>query len=206
MQYASAITAKAAQAGNRICGTDAVFIKGAAMPEPIKTAIAEHIRSFRLPRYENIPNVGLYLEQTVSYIMEYLELLQNGAVTGSMVSNYVKKKLIRNPVRKQYHRDQIAQLIFIAVTKPILSLDNIQVLLNIRERSYDAQTAYDYFCDEFEQVLRQVFGLEASPGLPSIPKANPAEGGKMEEKEILRSTVVAVAHKIYLEKWIEEYE
>ena len=45
------------------------------------------IRAFRLPRYEEIPNVGLYLEQAAKYINEYLLPHQEGGITGSMISN-----------------------------------------------------------------------------------------------------------------------
>ena len=39
------------------------------------------------------------------------------SLTGSMISNYVKMKLIDNPIKKQYGRDQIAHLFFIALFK-----------------------------------------------------------------------------------------
>ena len=45
-------------------------------------------RDFRMPRYDELPNVGLYLEQTVKYINECLSPL-NIPVTSSMISNYV---------------------------------------------------------------------------------------------------------------------
>ena len=58
------------------------------MPDQITSTIARNIRDFHLPRYEDIPNVGLYLEQTVSYITEYLNPIQKGAITGSMAEAY----------------------------------------------------------------------------------------------------------------------
>ena len=61
--------------------------------------IIKSIQDFKLPKYEEIPNVGLYLEQTAKYISEYLAPLQDGAITGSMISNYVKKGLVSNPVK-----------------------------------------------------------------------------------------------------------
>ena len=78
------------------------------MKATTKEYIAASVRNFRLPRYEEIPNVGLYLEQTAKYINEYLAPMQDGALTPSMISNYVKKHLISNPIKKQYSRDQIA--------------------------------------------------------------------------------------------------
>ena len=38
------------------------------MDQTGKDTMTAAIRSFRLPRYEEIPNVGLYLEQTTKYI------------------------------------------------------------------------------------------------------------------------------------------
>lgn len=47
-------------------------------------------RDYRMPRYKEIPNVGLYLEQTVKYINECLAPIEI-SITPSMLSNYVKK-------------------------------------------------------------------------------------------------------------------
>ena len=92
------------------------------MEKTLKAEIAQTISDLHLPHYQEIPDVGLFLDQTAKYISEYLKPLQDTALTGSMVSNYVKKGLIRNPVKKQYGRDQIAYLFFIAVAKSVLSL------------------------------------------------------------------------------------
>lgn len=67
-------------------------------------------RSARLSRYQEIPTVGLYLEQTTKYISQYLDPLEENCITSSMIANYVKKGLIANPVKKQYGREQIAYL------------------------------------------------------------------------------------------------
>lgn len=162
------------------------------MNQQRKDEMVSSIREFRLPRYEEIPNVGLYLEQTAKYINEYLLPLQDGGITGSMISNYVKKKLVANPIKKQYDREQVAYLLFISVVKSVLSLDNVGTLLQLQKEGYDSQKAYNYFCDELEQVLRAVFGLE--DGLPTLD-ADAATG-----KVLLHNAIIAVAHKIYLDK------
>lgn len=79
--------------------------------------ISQSVSSFRLPRYEQLPEVELYLDQTTAYISERLALLGDVKLTNSMISNYVKHKLIRRPVKKKYAADQIAELFFIAVAK-----------------------------------------------------------------------------------------
>ena len=43
----------------------------------------EHI----LPNYDQIPDVGLYLEQVTKYLNAYLEPLGCAPLTGSMISN-----------------------------------------------------------------------------------------------------------------------
>lgn len=67
------------------------------------------INHFHLPLYREIPNVGLYLEQTVKYINECLKPLGCIKVTPSMISNYVKKGYVTSPLKKQYDATQIAQ-------------------------------------------------------------------------------------------------
>ena len=49
----------------------------------------EDISGFRLPRYEQIPDVGLYLEQTVRYVNPFLAPLGEVELTASLASNYV---------------------------------------------------------------------------------------------------------------------
>ena len=95
------------------------------MRQPQKDEIKASIENFRLPRYDEIPDVGLYLEQTTKYISELLSPLEDISITRSMISNYIKQGLVSNPVKKQYSRDQIAYLIYIAIAKTVLSLDHI---------------------------------------------------------------------------------
>ena len=107
-------------------------------------SITKSIEGFHLPKYEEIPNVGLYLDQTAKYINEYLTLFPDLEMTPSMISNYVKKGMIPRSVKKLYYRDQIAYLIFIAVTKTVLSMDNILILFQMQQQSYSAEVAYEY--------------------------------------------------------------
>lgn len=156
----------------------------------------EKILSVHLPAYHEIPDVGLFLEQTAKYINSYLAPLVSISLTTSMISNYVKKKIITNPVKKQYDREQIARVIFIAVAKTVLSLEDIQRLFQMLPDVADPETAYEYFCQEFEQILRDVFRQEHG--------FYPLDAGEPDGKVMLRNTVIAVAHKIYLDESFQE--
>ena len=91
------------------------------MSKSVKQHIVESVCGFRLPRYKEIPDMGLYLEQTTKYINGYLKPLGCMEITTSMLSNYVKKGLVPNPVKKQYFAEHIAYLFFVTIAKTIIS-------------------------------------------------------------------------------------
>ena len=159
--------------------------------------MAAHIEQFRMPRYREIPDVGLYLDQTVKYLNRYLAPLGCMEITSSMVSNYVKKGYISSPVRKQYDAEQIAYLFFISIAKSVLSMDNIARLFEMQKKMYTAEIAYDFFCEELENMLQYIFGLKSQVDEVGTPT------DKSESKTMLRSTIIAVTHIIYLSNRFE---
>ena len=161
------------------------------MEQMIRDVIGASVKAFRLPRYEEITDVGLYLEQTAHCLTEYLKPLDI-AVTGSMVSNYVKRDLVKNPVKKLYDRERIAYLLFIAVAKSVLPLEDIQLMIRIQQATYAPEVAYNYFCCELENVLQLVFGLKDTLDEVGVEHT--------DAKVMLRNTIITVAHKIYLDK------
>lgn len=160
-----------------------------------KQEIARTVSAFRLPRYNEIPNVGLYLEQATKYVCEYLAPLGEFSLTPSMISNYVKKGLIANPVKKQYSREHIAYLFFIAVAKSVLSLDALTGFIKLQQQTYALPRAYDYFCNEFENLLQFTFELKDT--LETTGQDN------TDEKRLLYTCIVAAVQKVYLEKCLE---
>lgn len=156
--------------------------------------IIEFLSKKSLPRYEEIPNVGLYLDQVVKYINDVLEPLHLN-ITPSMLSNYVKKGYIDSPVKKQYYAEQIAYLMFIVVAKQVLSMEHIAALLELQKATYSTAEAYNYFCEELEHMLKITFEKI------NDPEAVSEIGSSKEfpyEKNVLRSVVIAVSHIIYL--------
>ena len=165
------------------------------MKQKTKMQIAQSIKDFRLPRYQEIPNVGLYLEQATKYVCEYLAPLGEFSLTPSMISNYVKKGLIANPVKKQYGREQIAYLFFIAVAKSVLSLDALTGFIQLQQRTYTLPKAYDYFCEEFENLLQFTFELKDTIEMSGEDNT--------DEKRLLFTCIVAAVQKIYLERCLK---
>ena len=166
-----------------------------AMKMEHKESIKDVVRDFRLPRYHEIPNVGLYLEQTTKYVNSCLAPLGFDEITNSMVRNYVKMGLVANPVKKQYSEDQLAHIITIALLKQVTPLENIRELYRLQEERYSVEVAYDYFCTELENVLLHRFGYKSD--LEDIGVTSTMI------KEMLRSAIVAVSHIIYLNACFE---
>jgi len=137
------------------------------------------------------------LEQTVRYVNSCIEPLGEAKLTSSMVSNYVKQRLIPAPVKKLYAAEHLARLLFIAVIKPVIPLDGLRLMFGIQEESYTLQIAYDYFCDEFENMLGAVFGI--------APAAQDLGETQTDEKDLLRNTISAIVNKVYLDRYLEDY-
>ena len=150
------------------------------------------IQSFHLPRYQDLPNMGLYLDQTTKYLNYFLAPLGCMEVTSSMISNFVKKGLIPSPVKKLYYADQIAYLFFIVIAKQVLSMENIIALSERQKKTYTIPVAYDYFCSELENMLYFVFGITDSVAQIGVTAS--------QEKTMLRSVIIAAAHIIYLDR------
>lgn len=158
--------------------------------------VIDEIKNFNLPSFNEIPNVGLFLEQVTKYIGEYLNPLDESVtLTGSMISNYVKKDIIKNPVKKQYAREEIAYLFFIAIAKSVLSLDDVNVLLNIQREKCSVEEAYEIFRTEFKNTLCEVFGIKSKA--PSLNLKSSTE------TILLSKTIITVCHKIYLDKYFK---
>ena len=87
---------------------------------------------------------------------------------------------------------------FIAAVKPVVPLEGLRLMFGIQESSYALCTAYDYFCDEFENMLFAAFGVApAAQGLGETRSA---------AKDLLRNTVSAIVNKIYLDRYLSDYQ
>ena len=71
------------------------------------------------------------------------------------------------------------------------------MMFSIQAENYEIQTAYDYFCDEFENMLGAAFGV--APAMQGIGET------ESDEKDLLRNTITAVVNKVYLDRYLAFY-
>ena len=70
-----------------------------------------------------------------------------------MINNYVKNSLIEPPIKKQYSRSQLSKLFVICVLKQVYSMQDIKILIDVALKNSNIKTAYNKFCNLFEEAL-----------------------------------------------------
>ncbi|MBR1455914.1 MAG: DUF1836 domain-containing protein, partial [Oscillospiraceae bacterium] len=111
-----------------------------------------------LPRWAELPDLELYMDQVLSLIRRYLGAypgFDGKGLTASMVNNYVKMGVMPAPVRKKYTRSHLAHLLMICVLKASLPIADIQLLLARQLAGQEEAAFYDGFCAQFEQSCRE---------------------------------------------------
>lgn len=109
----------------------------------------------------DIPDIGLYMDQVTTFMDAHLknttrEPAIDKILTKTMINNYAKNDLLPPPSKKKYSRDHVLLLIFIYYYKGILSISDIQELLQpITERYFANGETFD-----LSRVYEEVFGLE----------------------------------------------
>lgn len=105
---------------------------------------------FSYPKWEDIPNIDLYLDQVLLYVNQVCAPVspdKDKGLTASMVNNYVKHGYLTKPDKKKYQRKQIARLIAITTLKSVFSIQEIAQTLNSLQTQASSDQLYDAFVD-----------------------------------------------------------
>lgn len=139
------------------------------MNSDIQNTLAPIYR-YRSVAWEQIPDLGLYMDQVVTFITRVYEPIYgediHSYLSPSMINNYVKSKLIPRPSGKKYSREQIALLTMIVALKQTCSMEDIRKLLN-RGGEDGVEALYSRFCLRFDQVIQSVCGEKGPVAAPS---------------------------------------
>ena len=101
-------------------------------------SICETLAGRTLPRWRELPDLELYMDQVTSLVCRYLQ--DDRELTASMVNNYVK---------------HMAYLIVICTLKPVLPISTIRRMMEDELAVQDLPTFYDAFCTLFEDSCRE---------------------------------------------------
>lgn len=123
-------------------------------------SILESLNRIDYIKPEDIPNIDLYMDQVTTFMNTQLahtkRYPEDKILTKTMINNYAKNNLLPPPEKKKYSKEHLLMLIFIYYFKGILSISDIQSILNpIAEQYFSGNNELD-----LTAIYKEVFSLE----------------------------------------------
>lgn len=157
----------------------------------------EEINMFHLPRWNEFPNVDLYIDQVVCLLEDSLSEhiksdndKEDKIITKTMINNYVKHNIIKPPINKKYNKEHLAYLFVIFILKQVYSISEIKKLIDLAIKTSSPEQAYNKFCNELEKAVKLTFNGDGYIKKDSLT----------QEQYILRNVVQSFANKLYVQK------
>ncbi len=156
-----------------------------------------NIFKIHIPRWEELPNVDLYMDQVVSLIENHLTDLipcndkkNDKFITKTMINNYVKHGIVKPPVNKKYNKTHLARLIVICILKQVYSINDINSLITLALETSGIEVSYNKFCMLVENCIDSTFKK----------KEFIYEDEMTAERYLLKYVVQSFANKLYVQK------
>lgn len=135
---------------------------------------SNYIIDFDLPDYKSLPSIGLYMDQVITLLSQYLGYLPNSNdknaesfITGNAINNYVRLGAMPAPIKKKYYANHIAYLIMICVLKPSLSISDISQLIPANMTEEELEAVYNRFTKIHKDSSVNLIGhLQTIAGTP----------------------------------------
>ena len=159
------------------------------------------IESIKLPRWDDLPNIDLYVDQVIEYITEPVGLIFitspgtfDKILTASMVNNYVKNSIMPAPIKKKYSKDHVAFIIAITVLKQVSSLASLSNGIRYITNKFGKVEAFNLLITYLENSLRAMIAeINGAPDVKYFQE--PLEIDLLP----LKTTTIAFASKMMSE-------
>lgn len=131
-------------------------------PNDILNSILSSLERIDYIKPQEIPNIDLYMDQVTTFMEEHLQASkrypEDKILTKTMINNYAKNRLLPSPEKKKYSKEHMLLLIYIYYYKGILSIGDIQSLLDpLTERYFRSNGPLT-----MQSIYEEVFSLEKS--------------------------------------------
>jgi len=152
----------------------------------------ENIVNFHIPRWSELPNIDLYIDQVICYLDDCLlnyvsKENEEHILTKTMINNYVKHSVIMPAINKKYNKEHIAKLFIICILKQLYSISDIKNLFALITKDVDISSAYDTFCSELEEAVAVIFHED-----------NNIEHN--EKDSMIKNIAISFVYKLYVDK------
>lgn len=131
-------------------------------PQDILNSILASLERIDYIKPKEIPDIDLYMDQVTTFMEEHLQSSkrypEDKILTKTMINNYAKNRLLPAPNKKKYSKEHMLLLIYIYYYKGILSIGDIQSLLQpLTDRFFQTEEPLN-----MQAIYEEVFSLEKS--------------------------------------------
>lgn len=165
------------------------------------------ITDYHLPEWGSIPDFGLYMDQVIVLLEQYLSFIPTPAgakehiVTSATINNYVRLKIMPAPVKRKYHRVHIAYLVMILTMKQSLSISDVQKVIPPMDSSEDeVWSVYEDYSEKFRR-LALFFNQQVQSAAEGVRNTEQSSDNAVELL-VIESALIAGFSKILAEKLI----
>ena len=164
------------------------------------------ITDYHLPEWDSIPDFGLYMDQVIVLLEQYLSFIPTPAgakehiVTSATINNYVRLKIMPAPEKRKYHRIHIAYLIMILTMKQSLSISDVQKILPADSNETDVRAVYEDYSLKFRRV-GLFFNQQVQSAAEGVRSTEQSSDNAVELL-VIESALIAGFSKILAEKLI----
>ena len=165
------------------------------------------ITDYHLPEWNSIPDFGLYMDQVIVLLEQYLSFIPTPAgakehiVTSATINNYVRLKIMPAPVKRKYHRVHIAYLVMILTMKQSLSISDVQKVTPPMDSSEDeVLSVYEDYSEKFRR-LALFFNQQVQSAAEGVRSTEQSSDNAVELL-VIESALIAGFSKILAEKLI----
>lgn len=165
------------------------------------------ITDYHLPEWNSIPDFGLYMDQVIVLLEQYLSFIPTPAgakehiVTSATINNYVRLKIMPEPVKRKYHRVHIAYLVMILTMKQSLSISDVQKVIPPMDSSEDeVLSVYEDYSEKFRR-LALFFNQQVQSAAEGVRSTEQSSDNAVELL-VIESALIAGFSKILAEKLI----
>ncbi len=163
------------------------------------------LRSFRLPMWEEIPNLGLYMDQIIVLLTEYLDYLppeikEDKYITASTINNYVRIKAMPEPIKKKYYRSHIAYLIMICTLKQTLNIATLQKIIPTGIPEEQVRDIYNAYAERHRSMAEYFIEQVKIAAAPILDENDSGDATKQTSDLIAASAIGAGFARLLSEK------